>query len=255
MKLRPLAVALGVAGTWCALTAVPAAGASPPAVTVTPAGPYHDGQKINISVGPNRYFRPYGRVNVLECADPRGKKANLPKNENSCDGNTIQGNTILVKGNGSFSVRGYVLYSLPSTTLGELPDSRPVCNRRSMCVLYVGENQSDFSWPKMFPRPSGSSPRRRRRDRRAEEVRRLAAGHRSLRVPVHRVGRGARRCRGGRGVMGVVITPGAPFTDGQGVTVSVGPNAALRPEPQGQRARVRRPGRYGRQPAQGRQHL
>lgn len=47
-------------------------------------------------------------------------------------------------------MRGYVLYSLPSTTLGELPDSRPVCNRRSMCVLYVGENQSDFSWPKMF---------------------------------------------------------------------------------------------------------
>lgn len=130
-----------------------AAWASPPSMTVTPNGPYHNGQKINISVGPNRLFKPYGRVNVIECADPRGKSTNLPKDENSCDGNTIQGNTILVKGNGSFSERGYVLYGTPNTVLGELPDSQPVCNRTHVCVLYVGENQSNFSWPKEFSPP------------------------------------------------------------------------------------------------------
>jgi len=150
---------MAVVAAWGAIGALPgAAGASPPPMTVTPAGPYHNGQKINISVGPNRFFKPYGRVNVIECADPQGKVSNLPRDENSCDGNTIQGNTILVKGNGSFAERGYVLYSTPNTVLGELPDSQPVCNRRHMCVLYVGENQSNFTWPKEFSPPFSITP-------------------------------------------------------------------------------------------------
>jgi len=139
------------------------AGAALPAMTVTPSGPYRNGQTINISVGPNHFFKPYGRVNVIECADPGGTGNNLPKDENSCDGNTIQGNTILVKGNGSFSERGYVLFSLPNTALGELPDSQPVCNRKNICVLYVGENQSNFTWPKEFSRPFSILPVRRKR--------------------------------------------------------------------------------------------
>jgi len=160
-RLTASAAALFCAGAIVA-TASPAGAVSPPPMTVTP-GPYHNGQTINISVGPNRFFKPYGRVNVIECADPKGKAANLPKDETSCDGNTIQGNTILVKGNGSFSERGFTIYSLPNKVLGELPDSRPVCNGKKMCVLYVGENQSDFTWPKEFSRPFVILPAGKRR--------------------------------------------------------------------------------------------
>jgi len=136
---------VGVTGT--------AGATAPPALTITP-GPYHNGQSINLSVGPNKFFTPYSRVNVIECGDPGGKSRNLPTSVSACDGNTIQGNTILVKSDGSFSERGYTVYLLPNTTqLGETSDSRPICNRRSVCVLYIGQNQEKFSAPKMFSSP------------------------------------------------------------------------------------------------------
>jgi hypothetical protein len=130
-----------------------AGAAAPPALTMTP-GPYHNGQSINLSVGPNKYFTPYSRINIIECADPGGKASNLPTSADSCDGNTIQGTTVLVQPNGSFSERGYQLYALPNATqLGEPSDTRPVCNQRKGCVLYIGQNQEKFTAPKMFSPP------------------------------------------------------------------------------------------------------
>jgi hypothetical protein len=131
----------------------PAGAASAPSLQMT-SGPYHNGQTISVSVGPNRFFTPYSHVNILECADPKGKAKNLPTSVYSCDGNTIQGNTILVKKNGSFSERGYALYALPNVTqLGEPLDSKPVCNQKHSCVLYVGQNQEKFTAPKVFSHP------------------------------------------------------------------------------------------------------
>jgi hypothetical protein len=122
-------------------------------LTIT-SGSFHDGQLINLSVGPNHFFTRYSHVNILECADAGGKKQNLPTSAASCDGNTIQGNTVLVNKNGSFSEHGYRLYSLPNRQeLGELPDARPKCNAKDACVLYVGENQLKFTAPKVFSRP------------------------------------------------------------------------------------------------------
>jgi hypothetical protein len=130
-----------------------AGAASPPHLVIT-SGPFHNEQLISVAVGPNKYFRPYSRVNILECADPGGKKKNLPTNADTCDGNTIQGNTILVAKNGSFSEHGYELYALPNISqLGELPDGQPVCNQKKSCVLYIGENQENFTSPKMFSAP------------------------------------------------------------------------------------------------------
>jgi hypothetical protein len=127
--------------------------ASAPSIRVT-HGPYHDGQLINVSVGPNRFFKPYSKVNILECADPGGKPKNLPTSESSCDGNTVQGETILVAKNGSFSERGYEIYALPNVrVLGELPTGQPVCNQKRSCVLYIGENETKFSAPKEFSAP------------------------------------------------------------------------------------------------------
>jgi hypothetical protein len=119
-----------------------------------PSGPFHDGQTINLSVGPNHVFTPYSHINFLECADPAGTTNNLPTSESACDGNTIQGPTVLVAADGSFSLTGYELYSLPNTPqLGEGLDNRPVCDETHDCVLYVGQNQGKFTAPKMFSQP------------------------------------------------------------------------------------------------------
>lgn len=142
-----------VVGIVVAATAGAAGAVAAPTLTIT-HGPYHDGQLINVSVGPNHYFKPYSRINIIECADPGGKAKNLPTSILACDGNTIQGNTILVQRDGSFSERGYQVYSLPNASqLGESADTRPVCNGRKVCVLYVGQNQEKFSAPKVWSSP------------------------------------------------------------------------------------------------------
>jgi hypothetical protein len=122
--------------TACALTvafAAPAGASKAPSLTLT-KGPYHNGQLISLSVGPNHFFKPYSHVNVLECADPKGKAEKLPTS--------------------SFSEHRYELFSLPNATaLGEPADNQPICNSSKMCVLYVGENQESFTAPKLFSVP------------------------------------------------------------------------------------------------------
>jgi hypothetical protein len=139
-------------GTFLITMSAPSGAVSPPALHMT-SGTFHAGQRIKLSVGPNHYFTKYLHVNILECADPGGKKSNLPTSAASCDGNTIQGNTVIINKNGSFSTSGYTLYALPSKALDELSDTRPVCNTKNPCVLYVGQNQLDFTAPKLFSHP------------------------------------------------------------------------------------------------------
>jgi hypothetical protein len=150
--MRSALVGSVVVGIAIVLTAGVAGGVSAPTVKIT-SGPYHNGQLINVSVGPNRYFKPYSRVNILECADSGGKSKNLPTSISACDGNTIQGNTILVQPNGSFSEHGYQLFALPNASFGEPRDSLPACTQKKACVLYIGQNQEDFTAPKIFSPP------------------------------------------------------------------------------------------------------
>jgi hypothetical protein len=125
-------------------------GSNGPALNM-PSGPFHNGQTINISVGPNHVFTPYSHINFLECADPGGTSNNLPTSDMVCDGNTIQGPTVLINTNGSFSLHGYELFSLPnSQQLGEGLENRPICNQTRYCVLYIGQDQNKFTAPKMF---------------------------------------------------------------------------------------------------------
>jgi hypothetical protein len=131
---------------------VPAGASGAPTLKIT-SGPYHGGEKINLSVGPNHRFKAYSRIIVLECADPHGKTSNLPTSAATCDGNTVQGNTILVKPNGSFSESGYKIFTLPNVSLDETKTGQPVCSKKKSCVLYIGENQENFSSPKMFSPP------------------------------------------------------------------------------------------------------
>jgi hypothetical protein len=106
-----------------------------------------------VGVGPNSYFTPHARIVVLECADPGGTAANLPIDATTCDGNTVQGGTILVASNGGFSQTGYTVYLLPSPTLGEQSNYKPICNQTNYCVLYVGQDQNNFTAPKAFSAP------------------------------------------------------------------------------------------------------
>jgi len=135
-------------------------GASPatPSLTVSPGSNLHSGQSVSVSVGPNGFFTPHSHVNILECADPGGKAANLPKDDSTCDGTTIQGDTVLVATDGSFSAPSYTVYSLPNATLGEQANGQPVCNATNPCVLYVGQNQNDFTAPKVFSAPFTVDP-------------------------------------------------------------------------------------------------
>jgi hypothetical protein len=152
-RVASVAAAAAVCGLLSVGTTGPAGATAPPSLTIT-AGPYHANQHISVSVGPNKYFTPYSRINIIECADPGGSPKHLPVNVNSCDGNTIQGTTILVQRDGSFSERAYQLYALPNRSqLGETPDTRPLCNTKHSCVLYIGQNQEKFSAPKMFSAP------------------------------------------------------------------------------------------------------
>lgn len=138
-----------------AVAMVHAAGASPapPPLVVTPKGNVADGQSISVSVSANGFFTPHSHVNILECADPGGLAANLPKDDKSCDGNTIQGSTLLVGADGSFVEPQYPVYALPSSTLGEQSNAQPVCNKTNYCVLYVGQDQNDFTAPRVFSAP------------------------------------------------------------------------------------------------------
>ena len=71
---------------------------------------------------------------------PGWKAKNLPISVLACDGNTIQGNTILVQPNGSFFEHGYQVYALPNASqLGESPDSLPVCNGKQLRALHRAE--------------------------------------------------------------------------------------------------------------------
>jgi hypothetical protein len=127
--------------------------ATAPTLSINPSpssGPYHDGETVSIAVGSNSEFAPYSRIEILECAAPHGQ---LPVDDTTCDGNTVADHSILVNKDGSFSDSSYPLYALPNSVLGEQSNDVPVCDATSECVLYIGQNQNDFTQPKVFSAP------------------------------------------------------------------------------------------------------
>lgn len=138
-----------------------AAATSDPTVSLTPAPGAHSyvsGQSIAVSVGANSRFTGNARIEILECAAPHGV---VPIDDTSCDGNTTPGQSILVGQDGSFSDPDFTVYQLPSATLGEQSNHLPVCSADEECVLYVGQDQNDFTQPKVFSAPftvGSSSP-------------------------------------------------------------------------------------------------
>ena len=141
-------------------SAAPASGdivpGSAQAVTPFTAGtPFSSGQSINVVIPANSAFAAPNNtngVNIVECAAPNGVP---PTNTAACDGNTIQGNTILPNADGSFTSTGYQVFALPdSITLGEAPGG-VACGQTAAneCILFIGNNQNDFTKPHLWSQP------------------------------------------------------------------------------------------------------
>jgi hypothetical protein len=134
-----------------------------PVAPFTAGTPFSSGQQINIVIPANSLFVATSSVNVVECAAPNGVPPTQPIN---CDGNTIQGPTILPNADGSinFQTQGYglyTLYALPdSISLGESSSNQVTCGDTAAteCVLYIGDNQGDFTQPHVFSLPFYIAP-------------------------------------------------------------------------------------------------
>ena len=166
---RRVAVSLAAtaaAGTLAAMAFSSPAGATTPATgatlpdaaqcatTCTP-GPFDSGQSINVVVPANSAFAAPDNnsgVNIVECAAPNGVVPTLPS---ACDGNTLQ-NGAQVSTDGSFTFNGFTVYALPdSVSLGEGASNPVDCGNTAAteCVLYIGNNQNDFTAPHLWSQP------------------------------------------------------------------------------------------------------
>jgi hypothetical protein len=119
----------------------------------TTVSSFHDGQTITVAMGPNKVFKPLIRVDILMCNDPGGKASALPKSFSACDEDTIQGDSVIPKADGSFKEKAYMIFRLPSRALGETTYWPTRCDSTHQCVLFVGEDQNNFSLPKVFSHP------------------------------------------------------------------------------------------------------
>jgi MYXO-CTERM domain-containing protein len=118
--------------------------------------PFSSGQMVNVVIPANSILTPNANAVILECADPGGTVANLPTDASACDGGTTNGPTETVNPDGSVNFQTdtgslYQLLALPDlTTLGEQANHLPVCNTTNPCVLYIGQNITDFTAPHVF---------------------------------------------------------------------------------------------------------
>ena len=124
--------------------------------------PFSSGQVIQVKIPTNSTLRPGAGIRIVECAAPSGV---VPIDPSSCDGTTIQGDTVLVNKDGSVDytrtsiTSGFTVYALPNRhSLGESPDGLPVCNTTHKCVLYIGQNQLDFTAPHYWSEPFTVKP-------------------------------------------------------------------------------------------------
>jgi hypothetical protein len=132
-----------------------------PVAPYTAGQPFSSGQQINIVIPANSDLPTGSNANVVECAAPGGVP---PTDISECDGLTHNGPTLAVNPDGSINFQAetgslYTLYALPDqASLGESPGGSPQCDLSHECVLYVGENQNDFTQPHYWSQPFYIAP-------------------------------------------------------------------------------------------------
>jgi len=140
LALMGAALALASTGVTISIAGVASASGSP-TVSTNVSGSYSDGETISVwgSGFPTPATDPSG-IEILECSDPGGSAANLPADDSSCDGSTLNPLTIPTDSAGKFS--GTYTISALSTSGGSNID----CDASDPCVLWVGEDYAaDFS--------------------------------------------------------------------------------------------------------------
>jgi LPXTG-motif cell wall-anchored protein len=135
-KLVTMAGTAGLAATFA--LAVPLTGAAGASGTVTlnptpPAGGYTNGQTITVS-GTGFSTNPSDSIQIAECADPGGTTAGLPADNSTCDGTTLNPDTIFTNSAGTFSDT----YQITKVTTAT--GSNINCDATDYCVLWVGED-------------------------------------------------------------------------------------------------------------------
>jgi hypothetical protein len=137
-----------------------------PSGLFTQGAPFSSGQIIDVEIPANSVLAPNSTLDVLECADPSGTTANLPTSNATCDGNTNAPDNVTSNSDGSVDYTpggsqgnsGYPIYALPNKALGESANGQPVCNLNNPCVLYVGQDSTNFSAPHFFSQPFWVDP-------------------------------------------------------------------------------------------------
>ena len=159
-------VSLGVASASGGCGTTPSDGnvyincALPPASS--PYSTYTDGQQVDLSMGANSLFTPTdshaGDVAAIECEYNNGTGgAGDPPNANYCNAQTAGGDfPYSVHANGSWDYSAdnagdtVGLYALPDSSF---QGSSITCNATHACVLYVGEDYTNFTAPHAFSNP------------------------------------------------------------------------------------------------------
>src|SRR5579862_8605020 len=168
LMLQPAGAALGACGTEASGSAVYIDCVVPPATS--PFTTYHDGDFINMSMGPNTVFSPSdalgGQIVAIECEYTTGSAAGDPPNANFCDAQTAAGGyPLAVNNDGSFDYyvangsagNGSLMntYAIPGSTF---PGASITCDTTHPCVWYVGENFNSFTAPHVFSNPFLMAP-------------------------------------------------------------------------------------------------
>jgi hypothetical protein len=136
-------------------------GSAIPIGSFTAGTPFSSGQVIEIKIPANPTLTPGAGIKIVECAAPDNV---VPTDPSQCDGATIQGDTVLAGADGSVdytvggTTSGYTVYSLPNSGLGEPPTGQPQCDLSHECVLYIGQDQNDFTQPHFWSQPFFVTP-------------------------------------------------------------------------------------------------
>src|SRR5271165_7358289 len=122
-------------------------GTSVPQTPFTASTPFSSGQYIDVAIPANSNLILHHNLDIVECTAPGGV---LPTDPSSCDGETIQGASLVPRSDGSVDLHAqthsyYQVFALPDPNFGET--SGPACNLATTCVLYVGDNNLDFTVP------------------------------------------------------------------------------------------------------------
>ena len=124
--------------------------------TTEPPGPFDSGQNVMFVIPANNAFAGSSAgIQIVECMAPNGV---VPTDPTTCDGDTVNGSTILPNADGSFTYpphnKHYTVYALPdSIKLGESGGINCGNTSATECIFYIGDNYQDFTAPHLWSQP------------------------------------------------------------------------------------------------------